>query len=531
MKKVSRNLINIIIKYMAIIMFLIIFVLLIFVDTHIEYDYSNLKKIDNLMCIEIILFISLIIFIIVKLINTRFNLYKLISKNEKLIIRSIFILLLIFQIIIIQNSYFKTGFDPGIILEAAEKYANTGVLEGGTYFSNYYFNVHHNNLFLASIFGIIIKIAMFFNISEGYKILEIISIILVDFSGIIMVKTIGNYTRKNIFKVVGAFIFAIFIGLSPWFFVPYSDTWSIIFPISILYNYTKRRKKFHDYLLIGIFSYLGYLIKPTNIIILIAIFILELYKIIFIKKKNFKKILKNALMIFIGIAIIIIFNILVDKVINYENDKRYNLSAYFYLMIGINKESTGTFSVEDMRDSLLINNYEERIAYNKDVFFQRLKEMSSKDIIEFYTKKMLINYNDGTFKWWRDGAFTITYNKDYKPITYLWGDESVIYMPSNENFISNILKELYFYNTGNLYYVFSSIMQVIWIFVLILTLMGTIFKRSNYKNSIIYLTLIGLTIFVLLFQARSTYLYVYSPYYIIAAIIGMEILYEKLKKR
>jgi len=102
MKKIlNRNLINIIIKYMFIIIFSVIFLVLIFVDTNIQYSYINQDKLDNLMCIEIILFISLIIFIIVKLINTRFNLYKLISKNEKLIIRSIFILLFIFQIIII----------------------------------------------------------------------------------------------------------------------------------------------------------------------------------------------------------------------------------------------------------------------------------------------------------------------------------------------------------------------------------------------------------------------------------------------
>jgi len=524
MKKIlNRNLINIIIKYMFIIIFSVIFLVLIFVDTNIQYSYINQDKLDNLMCIEIILFISLIIFIIVKLINTRFNLYKLISKNEKLIIRSIFILLFIFQIIIISSIYFQPGFDPEMLFDTAQGYAETGIFERNIYFSNNpYFDVYPNNLFLASIFGIIIKIAMLFNCSDTYKVLQIISIILVDISGIIMVKIIGGFSKKRIFKILGAFLFAILIGMSPWFFIPYSDTFSIIFPISILYNYTKNRKNFYNYLLIGLFAGLGYLIKPTNIIVLIAISILELYKLLFVKRKNIRNFLKNIFLVIIGIIIVIVLNVCVGKIVNYEIDKKYSLSAYHYLMMGINKETTGTFSIKDLRNSLENSSYDDRIEYNKKVFFNRLQEMSVKDFIEFYIKKILTNYNDGLFSWGDD--------KHYSDAFYIWEVDIVAYNFVDGNFLSNLLREI-FYHGGELYYNLASVMQIIWIFIIMSTMIGAILNRAKYKNSVIYLTIIGLTIFLLIFEARARYLYLYLPYYIISAIIGLDMLYQKLKNK
>ena len=52
-------------------------------------------------------------------------------------------------------------------------------------------------------------------------------------------------------------------------------------------------------------------------------------------------------------------------------------------------------------------------------------------------------------------------------------------------------------------------------------------KEFDYNTTVAYLALIGLTIFTLLFEARARYLYLYSPYYIILAVIGIEAVYKK----
>lgn len=55
-------------------------------------------------------------------------------------------------------------------------------------------------------------------------------------------------------------------------------------------------------------------------------------------------------------------------------------------------------------------------------------------------------------------------------------------------------------------------------------------KLDNKEMNVIFLTLVGITLFVLLFEGRARYLFLYSPYYIISAIVGLKFLLEKYKE-
>ena len=248
MKKIiNSNLINIIVKIMSIAMFCGILVILIFIDTNVKYNYSNTVKNSNYIYLIIIFFAIIICLMLTKLLSKKKEklnrfLEKL-YKKDKLIIS---IVLFIFQIVTLQNIYFESGWDVNIIYNRVKYFLRTGIIEMNDYFKKYpYFSIAPNNLFLANVFVIIGKITMFFSsqwYSYLYKVLVIIDIILIDLAGIIMVKTIENFTNKKSIKLLGAVLYIAFIGLSPWFMIPYSDTYSIIFPISVLYNYTKKEK-------------------------------------------------------------------------------------------------------------------------------------------------------------------------------------------------------------------------------------------------------------------------------------------------
>ena len=71
-------------------------------------------------------------------------------------------------------------------------------------------------------------------------------------------------------------------------------------------------------------------------------------------------------------------------------------------------------------------------------------------------------------------------------------------------------------------------MQTIWLTIIILIVITSIFAKIDNKKSVIFLSIIGLTLFTLLFEARARYLYLYSTYYIILAVIGVEII-NKIK--
>ena len=508
----NKDFINKAVKFMSIIMFAFILLIMFFIDTRVDYNYRNDVKLNNyIFFLGVFLIIGILIALKKLLKNKKDKVQKIVSKIESkstLIIVILFILLIIFQALMIRNLYFETKWDLEHVIGTVRNFLETGVFDNHEYIGNHpYFSIYPNNLFLTNAFCLIGKMVMiFFEEKYVYGALVIIGTVLVDIAGILTVKTIGNFTDKKIFKIIGMLGFMTFIGVSPWILVPYSDTYSIMFPIAVLYNYTKKDKKLYDYLLIGIFSYIGYLIKPTAIIVLIAIVIIELFKLLAnittIKEnrlKRAKKVAKNIIFVFLGVVLVFLLEFGLSRLTNYQAEKKYEISFYHYLMMGINEETTGAYNGDDVLDSISQNSYEERIDYNKKVFLERLKSMSAKDLAKFYTKKMLVNYNDGTLAWGREGGFyDIVNNKDDR--------------------LANIMKNFY-YNDGSLFYIFTNIMQFIWIFIIVFTFICAILKKFDKNISVIFLSLIGLTLFVLLFEARARYLYLYSTFYIIIAIL------------
>ncbi len=525
MKKINfRNFINVAINFIAIFMFIEIFIILIVVDTKDDYNYANYIKPANYKCLILILALSFI-FILTAFITKKYfknkletikKIYAKICEKSTIIISIIFILLFIFQIVVLQNIFFETGWDVEDVFSTIINYGETGVFDNHSYGEDLcpYFSIYPNNLFLARIFAIIGKILMFFKLSSItiYKALVLLDIILVDLAGIVMVKTIGNFTNRKSIKLLGTLLFVAFVGISPWFLVPYSDTYSILFPITVLYCYTKKEKRIYHYILIGLCSYLGYLIKPTSIIILIAIVLIELYKTLFkLKdKEQMKNIVKNVLCVIAGIILVVLFNFGLQNIVKYNPDKEYEFSLYHYLMLGIGQQSTGAFSHLDMNASLSIHSYDERVEFNKNTFIERLKSLSAGDFCDFYSKKILVNYNDGTLAWGREGNF---YNTVY----------------SRGNIVAKVLRSIY-YNDGRLFPIFSSFMQVTWIGILMLIIIALIFKKFDNKMAVTALALIGITLFTLLFEARARYLYLYTPYYVLLAVMGIEAIYDKYKK-
>ena len=63
-------------------------------------------------------------------------------------------------------------------------------------------------------------------------------------------------------------------------------------------------------------------------------------------------------------------------------------------------------------------------------------------------------------------------------------------------------------------------MQAIWMLVLALALCCAVFVKEE-RLAVVMLSLIGITLFEMLFEARARYLYCYAPVYILMASIGL----------
>ena len=480
------NIFNYFIKIVSLVLFGVILFCNCFV-AQIETSITNI-------IIVIVLLLGLLIY---RILNNRFiKEDKDINKKKYLIIITfLFLIMIIIQSIFIKNFYFKTGWDVSNLYSYGTLYPKIKDLNLVGANKNYtYLSTYPNNLFIARIYCFV---AMHTLGLDFYKALIIINCIIINLTAIILLRILSNFKIKRKNKILGFIFYFILIGISPWVIIPYSDTLGIIFPSIVLLNYSKERRKLYNYFLIGLASTIGFFLKPTVIIIMIAILIIELIKFIdkIIKKEVSKKTLKKclivSLMFILGIAIGKIVDLTLEKEYPYEIDRNHSMTIYHYLMMGANKETNGGFNLTDFWNSVNHYGVQEKKEYNISIWKERLKEIDA----NFLSNKMIYIYNDGTFAWEGEGEF---YNSEFEY------ENKKIY---------NFYLE-YYKKEGKNYKIFFSIHQFFWITILLFCFINVIITKSNDVKLVLLLTFIGQTMFLMIFEARARYLIIYLPIFI-----------------
>ena len=287
--------------------------------------------------------------------------------------------------------------------------------------------------------------------------------------------------------------------LNPWFFIPYSDTFSVIIPILILYLYSNKNKKWASYGTISFLGIIGYFIKPSSIIVLIAILIVEIIRHKWrVSDIHNKKIIKISCSITGGICLAFILNTCAANFIHFEQDPNIRPISSFihYLAMGQNPESCGAYLEQDVIEA------SQGAKFELNKFTTRFFSRTCNEQIDFFTKKLLQNYNDGTFAWSKEGNFYMI-------------------VPERDNKLSNLITNIY-YADGKYNQIFTNIEQMIWLLVLAgcVFLFGKRYKRNEIL--VLQLSLVGLFIFVMIFEARARYLYTYIPFFIICSVFGLQ---------
>lgn len=190
--------------------------------------------------------------------------------------------------------------------------------------------------------------------------------------------------------------------------------------------------------------------------------------------------------------------------IQLDNEQSFGI-AHFWMM-GLNPETKGVYSAEDVRYSRSFVTASERTQANIAVGKQRLQEMGFFGTLKQLAQKMLTLYNDGTFAWGKEGNFLQT-----------------VFDPPNTK-AAPFLRSIY-YPDGSRYLYFTTFEQFIWLMILLLSAAG-LFNSFSHKHAktlnILWLTWIGLTVFELLFEVRARYLYTNVPLFCVLAAVGIE---------
>lgn len=412
------------------------------------------------------------------------------------------------QLIIIKHIWFETGWDVTCVYHDAVHRAEDGTLLG----AHEYFVISPNNIMLTFVFSNICRILYLLGIRGYYPILCCIGAMLVNSSGFLVFAAAHKLSRSVKTALATWCVYTVLIGLSPWMCVPYSDVYAIWFPIVIFYLYLlspeKLPGKAAKWIGIGFLSKFGYEIKPTVSIITIAIVLLLLVHLF--EKKERKNTLAALLFLAIGFLVGIGFSIYAEKYMGFLPDRDKDLPVAHYLMLGQNDNTYGVFSGTDRSFTLQFDTKEEKIANNLRVAKERVLARGLAGNIRFYLIKNMVNYDNGTFSWAYEGEF--------------FKDVSV-----REDRLSLFLRNIY-YPEGKYHRIYSTFCQGIWILMLAGSV-GIVFDRNRMEFAAPALAILGLTLFLLLFEARARYLFLYTPVYLLLGGIGLKNLYLGLMEK
>ena len=488
------------IKYLFLGYLTLVFIGMVFVDENLDY-YSVIQqfKLSNWLILIVVLLGALGYYFLYRKLGTK----QLKHFKRFLIIYAL--VFLVIQMIISYNLYFYTDWDVKNLMYLSDR------INAGTNINNlHYLQTYPNNAFLAWNFAVLKRMFTYLGL-DSYRGLIYLGNLITNLSIVLAALVIKKLSKNDFWTISVLVLGSIIIGLSPWITIPYSDAYGTLFPILVIYLEISLEDQKQRIPLVTLVTAIGYLIKPTVVIVLIASIIIRGI-LLFKSKPKFKKVISSF---FIVVAIVFSlwgFKNLTYLSIGFKADKESEFSLTHYLMMGLNQDSNGGYSGKDFRFSAYYLNSQERKQAEIKETVNRLKNYGW-DYPEFLFKKSMSVYNDGTFFWSGEGTF------DNGSYTYFYQEISGI-----NNTLSEVLHEFYWYNENN-YAVFVNIAQAFWLFTL-LGIFGNWLRKPNEKETLIMLSLLGLSLFLLLFEQRSRYLYLYLPLFIVLSINGWRKLFS-----
>lgn len=427
---------------------------------------------------------------------------KICHKKAFLVVSLIFFLI---QLFVALHIYFLAGWDVIYVVQNAKWLAEGNLAE----LSNKYFSMYNNNLLLVFLCSKLFRAGQFFSLTEMKDMMAVfvvIQCIISSGTGVLLFHCVDKLFHRKSLAWLSWILYAALVLTSPWVVVPYSDSAGLFIPLCIFYLYISMNEDKYDVLrwvFITLLSYWGFRIKPQVLIITIAILAIEVVHKIAVKptKLGIQSVLACG-------CVLVVSQLCFGAMINsmsFTLDKEKNFGVTHFLMMGLNTKSDGGYLDKDVQFSKSFATIEERKAGNVEKIQKRVDNLNEKGWGMHLIKKTLVNYGDGSFSFGQEGNFNLeTYNQS-----------------DRAKFFQQI-----FYEEGKYFPILTTFQQGIWLLILICLFLAAVFyeKRSLLQSkeiAVLMLAIIGLSIFELMFEARSRYFYIYAPVYILLAVCGI----------
>ncbi|MGN1432925.1 MAG: glycosyltransferase family 39 protein [Ruminococcus sp.] len=315
-------------------------------------------------------------------------------------------------------------------------------------------------------------------------------------------KIFGN--RRAIFVLLLCFLFAPFYTYVPYY---YTDSLSMPFCVGAIYLFIialSSEKKIQKYVLLalsGVLVFLGYKLKGSLIIILAAVLIYVVLKM------NIKQMLCIALAVIAGFgSVFAIYTAAFNSlgIVTEEQSDRYEYPYTHWVMMGL--KGLGHYNLKDSNYTNSFENKSEKQEANIEEIKNRIKNLGADGLTEHIFNKAVWT--------WEDGTYYISHHiKDSKRENILHS----FVLTEGENHI-------YFF-------IYSNGFQLL----LILLMLLSILKGCKDPDVNILTLFKGIIfaafIFFLIWEARSRYLYNFTPLFILVAVDGLDFFTSAIIKK
>lgn len=410
-----------------------------------------------------------------------------------------FAALLIVQLLVARSLWFYPGWDVESVYKAATAIAGGGAID------REYFAEYPNNAALSLLLSVPLWITNRLGKSVPYTVLVYLSVLCVNLACLICMLCVRKLTKSRAVWLAALALCTLWIAISLIITVPYSDTFAILFPILALYVYLSQRiRPFFKWALISLICVFGSTIKPTVLIILFAFMLVLGVRTVVNRrgKAAWKRVLIVAVALIIGAAPGFVWKTTAVRYITGESNPQQQHSLSHFLMMGLNEDTYGGNSVEDVEYSRSFPTLDERRQANLAVAWERFSGRSFAENLSFFTTKAYKAFGDGT----------MAQSKSFL----------VMEMPARTGWWATLLKRI-FYADGQYNAAFQTIQQALWLLILLLMLAAMFGKsRNNKVTAVLAVTLMGLGLYLMLFEVWPRYLYLYSPVFVVLAGMGID---------
>lgn len=241
-------------------------------------------------------------------------------------------------------------------------------------------------------------VAVKLGLAVPFVVLPYLDAVLLNLTAYFTVRCAQRITPSRWARGFAAAVSILWIALSPYVLYPYTDTWAVLFPVLAIYAWLTVRRPALRWGLVSLACFAGAAVKPTVLIVLIALGLLGLCR--FLGRRDFsaaawKRALAVLAALVLGAVPGQVFQRASTAYLAGSAVPQEQLSETHYLMMGMNGETYGGHSPDDVAFSQSFASLADRQRANLQRAWERVCEKGLWGNVRFFTIKLYKAYADG----------------------------------------------------------------------------------------------------------------------------------------